>query len=373
MGNKKNKTAISKLPACVKALGFAAGTGACLGAGALIGIANYFYNVSMKPIKRDKSHDSEPQERPYMAGRKWMNEHPDRMDIWQKSDDGVRIHANYIPAAAVAEAETAATAGTAAVATEAATADTAAAVAEAAADTAEHRFAICVHGYSDSAESLGLYARVYHDVYGMNVLLPDLRGHGLSEGDYVGYGYHDRLDIMLWIDWILRLDPEAVIIMHGISMGAATVLQVTGGNVPSQVKACVADASYTSALDEFRHVYRMRDDQAPVPMEAIMQTVRVIALARAGYDLAKASPLRAVKKSTTPTLFIHGDADTFIPCDMMTKLFEAANCAKERLLIHGAEHVQSVNTDPETYWKKVDSFLTSVDPALTERRISEEG
>ena len=331
MSSRKNRKEEKKTTG-QDVLKFVAGTSLCAGTGALIGIANYFYNVSMKPIKRDTSHDEEPSELPYMAGRKWMNEHPDRMDLWEKAEDGLRIHANFIPSGR----------------------------------ESEHRFALCVHGYSDSAESMGLYARVYHDKYGMNVLMPDLRGHGLTDGDYVGYGYDDRLDILLWIDWILRLDPDALIILHGISMGAATVLMVTGELLPKNVKACVEDASYTSALDEFLHIYQSRDDKVPIPGEILMQAVRGVALVRAGYDLDKAAPVKAVKKSVTPTLFIHGDADSFIPCRMMDKLFEAAACRKERLLVHGAEHVQSANKDPEGYWNKVHSFLESVDKTLVE-------
>ena len=54
--------------------------------------------------------------------------------------------------------------------------------------------------------------------------------------------------------------------------------------------------------------------------------MRRIAMVRAGYDLNLAAPVEAVKHSSTPTLFIHGEADTFIPCSMMNKLFEAASC-----------------------------------------------
>ncbi len=80
---------------------------------------------------------------------------------------------------------------------------------------------------------------------------------------------------------------------------------------------------------------------------------------RAGYDLNDAAPIEAVKRSVTPTLFIHGEADKFIPCSMMHKLFEAASCEKMCMVVPGADHVMSVR---------------NVDPALVERKvISEEG
>ena len=343
--NKKNRNAerkeerrVRKKSAGLEIMKFMSGTGFCVGVGALAGAANYFYDFSLKPIKRDKSHDHEPQEQPYMRGRAWMNMHPEREDWYALSEDRLRIHANFIPAAD---------------------------------PKGEHRYAICVHGYSDSAESMGQYAEVYHDVYGMNVLLPDLRGHGKSEGTYVGYGYHDRLDLIIWIDRILLLDPEASIILHGISMGAATCMMATGEKLPSNVKACVEDAGFTSAIEEFAHVYGTLSQKPPVPADVLLPALCCVTMIRGGYDLRDASPLKAVKRSSTPTLFIHGEADTFIPCSMMVRLFEAASCEKMCMMVPGAEHVMSVVADPAGYWVKVDNFLEKVDPALIVRKSVE--
>ncbi len=346
---QEEKRKSKKRKAEVHAVKFLADTGFFVGVGALAGAANYFYDFALKPIKRDKSRDNEPQEQPYMRGRAWMNNHPEREDWWAMSEDGIRIHANFIPAP-----------GTAAEAASETAADAEPAV--------EHRYALCMHGYSDSAESMGQYAAVYRDKYGMNVLLPDLRGHGKSEGTYVGYGYHDRLDIIIWIDRILKRDPEAAIILHGISMGAATVMMATGEILPSCVKACIADAGYSTAMEEFTHVYNTLDQKPPVSAKILLPALRAVTLVRGGYDLADASPIDAVAHSVTPTLFIHGEADTFIPCSMMIKLFEAASCKKMCMLVPGAEHVMSVVVDPEGYWNKVHTFLESVDPAIAEYR-----
>jgi fermentation-respiration switch protein FrsA (DUF1100 family) len=331
--NTKNKKSVKKKKSAMReALKFVAGTSACVGAGALLGAAHYFYMFSMKPVRHDKSRDKDPSERPYVRGRRWMNEHPERVDWYEMTEDGLRIHANFIPSPV---------------------------------EGGDHRYAICVHGYSDTSESVGQYAQHYRDHYGMNVLLPDLRGHGKSKGTYVGYGYHDRLDIILWIDKILERDPEAAIILHGISMGAATVMMTTGEKLPSNVKACVEDAGYDTAIGEFIEVYNNLEQKPPVPAEVIMPLLRAVSLVEAGYDLKKAAPIEAVQRSVTPTLFIHGEADSFIPCRMMKNLFEAASCQKMSMLMPGAEHVMSVCVDPERYWAKVDTFLGTVAPALT--------
>lgn len=305
-------------------------TGACAGSGALIGAANHFYKFALVPKKHDPRRDTKSSEKEYVAGRRWMRNHPLREDVYIRSDDGLQLHGNFIPA------------------------DTNAVQKENAGP--EHRYALCVHGYAEASESMGLYASVYRDRYGMNVLLPDLRGHGRSDGSYVGMGYDDSLDLLRWIDWILEKDPEARIVLHGISMGAATVLMTTGYNLPEQVAAAVSDSAYTSAMDVLTSVYKSLDE-AVIPASVMLETVRGITLVRAGYDLAKAAPIKAVARSKTPTLFIHGQADQFVPPKMMPALYKAASCTKAFQWVPEAGHVQSVNVDPETYWARVERFL----------------
>jgi fermentation-respiration switch protein FrsA (DUF1100 family) len=268
-----------------------------------------------------------------------LNGHPHREDVYIHGDDGLQLHGNFIPA-------------------QGGTADGAAKAAGRAPEERreEHRYAICVHGYADAAESMGLYARVYHDRYGMHVLVPDLRGHGRSDGDYVGMGYDDSFDLLRWIDWVLEKDPAARIILHGISMGAATVLMTTGYNLPKQVVAAVSDSSYTSAVDVLTFAYK-KEDAAVVPAPVMLEALRAIALVQAGYDIRKAAPIQAVAHSKTPTLFIHGQADGLVPPRMMPALYKAASCEKAFLWIPEADHVQSVNVDPETYWARVERFL----------------
>ena len=298
-------------------------------AGAAAGSAAFFYDFSLTPKKHDVRNDRNPSEKDYVAGRRWMHEHPLRRDLYITSGDGLLLHANYIPSA----------------------------------DKNCHRYAICVHGYADTSESMGLYARHYYDVYGMNVLLPDLRGHGGSEGDYVGMGLHDSKDIARWITRITQMDLEAVIILHGISMGAATVLMTTGRELPDCVKAAVSDASYTSAYEEFKFVYGTLPNTI-IPADVMMEMVRAITRVRAHYDLRKAAPVDAVKTSKTPTLFIHGDADDFVPSNMMPQIYEAAACRKKFAWFSGAKHVQSVVREPEGYWNTVDHFLDRISPDI---------
>ena len=98
----------------------------------------------------------------------------------------------------------------------------------------------------------------------------------------------------------------------------------------------------------------------------MLESLRAVVLVRAGYDICKVSPVESVTRSKTPTLFIHGQADKSVPQEMMPRLYKAASCAKSFLWIPGAEHVQAVNVDPETYWARVERFIHAQDMEFSE-------
>ena len=219
--------------------------------------------------------------------------------------------------------------------------------------TSSNKWVITVHGYTSEGINMSTYAKKYYD-NGYNVLIPDLRAHGLSEGDYIGMGWDDRIDIISWINKILAENPNAEIVLHGVSMGAATVLMTSGEEIPSNVKAIVADCGYTSVWDEF--AYQL-DDLFSLPEFPILNVSSIVAKIRAGYFLVEASSIKQVKKSKTPILYIHGDKDDFVPYYMMEKLYNATNSEKEMLTIKGAEHAKASEVDPETYWTTVNNFI----------------
>ena len=216
-----------------------------------------------------------------------------------------------------------------------------------------NKWAIVVHGYGGSGKLMSDKSKYFYDM-GYNVLIPDLRGHGKSEGDYIGMGWKDRLDIISWINFIIKENPNAEIVLHGTSMGAATVLMTSGENLPSNVKAIVADCAYTSAWDEFSY---QLETYLKVPSYYILNVTNMVTKLKAGYSLKEASALESVKKATVPILFIHGDKDKFVPYSMMDKLYDATISPKETLTIEGGEHANSDLVSPFLYWLTVEDFL----------------
>lgn len=215
------------------------------------------------------------------------------------------------------------------------------------------KWVIIAHGYTSSHEDVQPIALNFYNE-GYNVLTPDMRAHGNSEGKYIGMGWLDRKDMLLWIDYVLSLDNNSQIVLYGESMGGATVMMTSGEDLPSNVKAIVEDCGYTSVQEMFEaQLY----ERFGLPSFPILNAAEIVTNIRAKYNFHEASALEQVKKSKTPILFTHGGNDTYVPTEMVYRLYEAANCEKDILIIDGAGHGSAPDVDPITYYDKVFSFL----------------
>ena len=217
-----------------------------------------------------------------------------------------------------------------------------------------HNWVIVAHGYRSKPSWVASIGMHFYKEKGYNVLIPSMRATEESEGKYIGMGWLDKDDIIGWINKIIEKDKNAKIILHGSSMGAATVLMASGEHLPSNVKAIIADSSYTSVWDIFKSELKARFN---LPSFPLMQMFRLIAIIQAKYDIKEASVIDQVKKSNTPTLLIHGDADDFVPVTMEPEIYNAIPVEKDQLIRHGAGHTKSRYREPETYYKKVYEFI----------------
>jgi fermentation-respiration switch protein FrsA (DUF1100 family) len=216
------------------------------------------------------------------------------------------------------------------------------------------KYVILVHGYKSSSQSMYHYAYHYWQK-GFNILLVDLRACGNSEGEDVGMGWLDRLDIIQWINLIANVNNNSKIILHGESMGAATVMMASGEDeLPENVKAIIEDCGYTSVYDILHSEIGVRFG---LPSFPIVNTASRLSNIRSDYNFKKASALKQVAKSKTPTLFIHGTGDEFVPFNMLEPLYEACSAPKERFIVENAEHCCSAFYDSNGYYNTVFNFI----------------
>ena len=246
-------------------------------------------------------------------------------DTWTTSWDGKKLHACYVPAKDPANAN-----GT----------------------------AIVVHGYTDNHIVFLYLVRMYSDEFNYNVLFPDLQYHGYSEGDEIQMGWYDRLDIEKWIPIAHDLFKDDFMVLHGVSMGAATVMMASGDELPDYVKCFVEDCGYASVIKQFNN--NRKQSFGFIPPD-VLQSASLVTKKNFGWGFWEASSVAQLEKCEMPMLFIHGDADDFVPFEHMWLNYNAKKKGyKEYYVCPGAVHANSYAKDPETYKHRVLNFLKTV-------------
>lgn len=217
-----------------------------------------------------------------------------------------------------------------------------------------HLYAILCHGYASGPAHLAGTARKFYDM-GFSIITPFARGHGSSGGSCLGMGWLDRMDVLAWTGSIIAHDPEAEILLFGVSMGGATVMMAAGEALPHNVKCIVEDCGYSSVWDEFSYQLRR---MFHLPAFPLLHMADLICQLRAGYRFKEASAVDQLQRAAVPMLFIHGEEDVFVPYSMLDVVYGAcASAGKEKLSIPGGAHAQCVSTDPVRYWDGVTAFL----------------
>lgn len=167
----------------------------------------YFYRRTMKRGKAKTERTMK------MAGTDWSQYMPfieerkkhmlaqPHEDVFVESEDGLKLHATYFP------------------------------------NGSQKKVVICFHGYTSEGMKDYVALSHYYLNQGFSMLLVDERAHGQSEGTYIGFGCLDRMDALKWINLIIdKCSEDVEILLHGTSMGGATVLMTSGLDLPSQVK-----------------------------------------------------------------------------------------------------------------------------------------
>lgn len=215
--------------------------------------------------------------------------------------------------------------------------------------------AVIVHGYTDNAIRMFMLAHLYNHELRYNVLLPDLHYSGLSDGDCFRMGWLDRLDVMRWMDVADSIFGGTQMVVHGISMGAATTMMVSGEEQRPFVRCFVEDCGYTSVWDEFEHELRGRFG---LPAFPLLHVADWLCGVEHGWTFREASSVEQVKKCRLPMLFIHGAADDFVPTWMVYELFEAKPQPKEIWVVPGAAHAVSYRDNRDQYVWRVRNFVS---------------
>lgn len=253
--------------------------------------------------------------------KEYMLSQPHR-DVYCQSEDGLQLHATYFP------------------------------------NQGSQKLVICFHGYTSEGMKDFIGLSGYYMKRGYGMLLLDARAHGQSEGKYVGFGCLDRKDALRWINWVVNTCGEDVeILLHGNSMGGATVLMTSGWKLPVQVKGIISDCAFTSPKYVFTHVLH---SMYHLPAFPVIQIADFMNRRLAGYGMDECNAAREVAHATLPILMIHGDADTFVPSSMCEEIYASCASPKKKLIIRGAAHAESYYKDTKAYEQALDDFIGGI-------------
>ena len=212
-----------------------------------------------------------------------------------------------------------------------------------------------MHGYRGSATRDFCGGNALARSLGMNTLVVDQRGHGRSGGHVISFGVRERRDCQSWAQYAyLRFGAQTPIYLAGVSMGAATVLMASELELPHTVRGIIADCPYSSPEAIIRKVAA---ENAHLPAAPLMPFVRFAARAFGHFALGESSAVGAVANTDIPILLIHGEADSFVPCDMSREIAAACRGSCTLLTVPGAEHAVSCLAAPEQYRRAVEDFI----------------
>lgn len=217
---------------------------------------------------------------------------------------------------------------------------------------------ICVHGYRGTpARDFSGGARMLMDM-GYNVLMPEQRGTGESEGHTITFGIKERKDVVSWAEYaVRRFGEDCRICLVGVSMGATSVLMAAGEGLPPQVRGIAADCPFDSPVEIIRNV-AYRDMHLPGFIS--VPAARLSAILFGHFRLGSLTASEGAAKSDVPILLIHGEEDRFVPEYMSRRIEEANPAMVERVTFPGADHGISYLADEERYRKVTGEFLQKI-------------
>lgn len=249
--------------------------------------------------------------------KQWLAEHG-AQDVYITSHDGLRLHALWVP---VKQSR-----GT----------------------------VVLAHGYRSSKYfDFSSILRVYHKL-GMNILLPDQRCHGKSEGKYITFGVKESRDMQDWVTYHNANLGRHPVILCGLSMGASTMMYLADKILPDNVKGIIVDCGFTSPAAIISRVFT---NTVHLPAIPAIWAAELFARVFGGFSLYQKDSRKALAQSRLPILMVHGMADDFVPAYMSQQGYDACTSEKTLFLVENAGHGTSYLEQPEQYDQHVIAFL----------------
>ena len=210
-----------------------------------------------------------------------------------------------------------------------------------------------IHGYHSRALNMEHWAQAFYENFNCDLFLPDLRSHGESEGNLVGWGIEDKEDIKEWVNLLHQQHPNRPIVLFGVSMGGATVNYLSCEEMPG-VKALVEDCGYSTLYEEFDFQSKR---VTKLPLAPFYYGMNQQTKANSHYSIKDGDGIECVKHAKYPMMFIHGLDDEVVPFHMVYDLFNACCQEKQLFVVKDAKHGHAIRLERDNYLKLLKEFL----------------
>ena len=213
---------------------------------------------------------------------------------------------------------------------------------------------ILAHGYKSTMLVDFSYVLDFYHALGMNLLIPDQRSHGKSQGKYITFGVKESDDMLRWLDYHNEKFGDYPVMLSGLSMGASTMLYLADSDLPKNVRGIIADCGFTSPKAILSHVFT---SVTHLPGDAVIWATNLFTRLFAGFGLSDKDTRKSLANSKVPVLMVHGKNDNFVPCSMTEEGYAACVSDKRMFLVDGAEHGVSFLFDSDGYTNMLIEFF----------------
>lgn len=216
---------------------------------------------------------------------------------------------------------------------------------------------IGIHGFSSSANNVGGVVKIFWDA-NINILTPDMRGHGRSLDSARGLGTIETQDIISWVNEVINKKPNEKILLMGMSMGASIALQtVSRDDLPGNVIGVIEDCGFEDLQNVLMRSiagHGLTDDENSYILSVIENTL----VSRQGRRLNDGLSLDKLAQAKVPLFAISGTNDGMVPPELTSSIVSAyGGISKDMWIVDGAGHPTSISTQYANYKNNVLSFM----------------
>lgn len=154
----------------------------------------------------------------------------------------------------------------------------------------------------------------------INLFVLDFAGCGMSEGEYISLGWHEKDDVKIIVDFVEKLPGVGKIGLWGRSMGAATSLLYNHSD--DRVSACCYDSPFSEFTKLAKELCKRQVKLPGFIIDTALAIIRNTIKSKNDLDIYKLQPIIYAQKTSTPGFFVHAMNDELIPLEHSLNIFE---------------------------------------------------